>query len=136
MMPENPPVFPGNFDASALSSAEPVRDAESVRATGEQLASDNENLFGAPGKYVSQIFRSIDWANPDQPKPPQQTCEHCVFWKSEGYQGQCRVNPPAPVWPVTLALDWCGKFQARSANAPQPAAQPDPSNEAERSVNA
>ncbi len=50
---------------------------------------------------------------------PRPRCEACRFWKeSSRRKGFCHRYPPFPgkghaLWPVTLADDWCGEFQAR-----------------------
>ena len=46
------------------------------------------------------------------------TCSTCCYWIfreriSDRRLGNCRRNPPFyEGWPMTEALDWCGKFNA------------------------
>ena len=50
-------------------------------------------------------------------------CERCGYWAKDlddPTRGNCRINPPVAVppgsdpdyavWPITHAIDWCGKF--------------------------
>jgi hypothetical protein len=67
-------------------------------------------------------------------------CQTCRFWEGVAHrygEGLCRRNSPWPdttthaaLWPVTLAVDWCGDFQPQpvkqKVEAPDALARPAP----------
>jgi len=67
----------------------------------------------------------------------KETCSNCRFWhfaQEQPKSGFCRVNPPIlagqanvgmnlgsnliAVWPLTLAVNWCGEWQEQSRMPP------------------
>lgn len=55
------------------------------------------------------------------------TCGLCHWWKRiNGGVGRCKRFPPVPmpgsagVWPMSLAEDYCGEFEARAVEAAKP----------------
>ena len=46
----------------------------------------------------------------------KQTCQTCRYWQQRPKEskGSCHANPPLGLgFPLTLADDWCGRWQAQ-----------------------